>query len=185
MYFARAEPPVAASSAINALPLVTVMTLAAAAVVIAPATKMLAPASKTSNTLNAPLLTVVLETVTVVPLTIPDTLALSLTATILIYPVSADTLVKEILLFFATVVISFSRFSVAYVGLLTLFLINTADNCSISMIGERKGVLLFNVIRSVSGLAPARLLVIFVVLGNTDVVYNSEALVPLSSINED
>jgi len=84
MYFARAEPPVAASSAINALPLVTVMTLAAAAVVMAPATKILAPDSKTSKTLYAALFTDELATVTVVPLMIPDTFALSLTDTILI-----------------------------------------------------------------------------------------------------
>ena len=83
MYFARAEPPVAASSAINARPLVTVMTLAAAAVVIVPETKILAQASTTSKTLNVPLLVVVLETVTVVPLTIPATLALSTVDTIL------------------------------------------------------------------------------------------------------
>ena len=79
---------------------------------------------------------------------------------------------------------SFSRFSVAYVGLLILFLMNTADSCCMSKIGERRGVALFKVIRKVRGLAPAKLLVIFVVLGSTEVVYNSDALAPLSTVND-
>jgi hypothetical protein len=53
------------------------------------------------------------------------------------------------------------------------------------MIGERKGVLLSRVMRSVRGLAPAKLLVLFVVLGKTEVVYNSDALAPLSTVNDD
>ena len=113
MYLARAEPPVAASSATKLRPLVMVTTLPIAAVVTAPYTKIFAPESNISNTRNVELLTEELETVMVVPFTILATFALSTGLSTLMEPVVVDTLVKNTLLVLAISTISNVRFSVA------------------------------------------------------------------------